>query len=572
MAVEKTVKLQVDLEDAIKRLGDIEKELGNVGKTSKKTESQVGKLASGFKGVGLAFKAIGVGLVLKAFELLSEQMMKNSAIANTVETVFNSIGIVFKLVTDSIVNTYNAVSKSTENFDALGRVAKNVLDIAITPLKISFQTIKLGIQAAMLAWEKSFLGGKGKDIERIKELTADIEATKQSIKDTATEALNSGKEIVGDFVEAVGEITNISTVVVDEFKKTFEGVTVNSIIEQGKAITETKKNYGLLALEQQRLIEKYDREAEVLRQQRDDIRLTVDERIAANDKLAGVLENQTAAEKAAIQAQIDSLTLLNKLEGEAPERMEELFSLKTEMIAIDAKIAGFASEQKTNEAALQDERVANLQELTSIGKSELEQQTADIEIEAENRKTLAMRTISDQQVLQDTLLAIDRDAAKKKADIERAVAATRRSIVSDSLGQVASLLGEQSKAGKALAVGQALINTYSAAAAALAPPPVGAGPIFGPIAAIGAVAAGMANVKKIISTKMPGVTDSGGNDGPAPDIPQVIEGQGASSIPNLESIEQPTLGQPAPAQAFVVETDISNAQALQQELDLQSTL
>jgi len=570
MAVEKTVKLQVDLEDAIKRLGDIEKELGNVGKTSKKTESQVGKLASGFKGVGLAFKAIGVGLVLKAFELLSEQMMKNQAIADTVETVFNSIGVVFKLVTDSIVNTYNAVAKSTENFDALGRIAKNVLDIAITPLKISFQTIKLGIQSAMLAWEKSFLGGKGKDLERIQELTLSIEATKQSIKDTATEALNSGKEIVGDFGEAVGEITNIGNTAVESFKEVFEGVTVKSIIEQGKAITQTKKNYGLLALEQARLIEQYDREAEVLRQQRDDIRLTVDERIAANDKLAGVLEKQTQAEKDAIQAQIASVKELNDLEGETPERMEELFSLKTEMIAIDAKIAGLSSEQKTNEAALQDERIANLQELTSIGKSQLEQQTSDIDIEAENRRTLAMRTISDQQVLQDTLLAIDKDAAKKKADIERAVAATRRSIVSDSLGQVASLLGEQSKAGKALAVGQALINTYSAAAAALAPPPIGAGPIFGPIAAIGAVAAGMANVKQILATKLPGGGGGGGGGGPEPAIPQA-GGLGPQDI-NMEAIEQPTLGATQPTQAFVVESDISNAQALQQELDLQSTL
>tara|TARA_R110002012_G_scaffold8787_1_gene40363 strand:+ start:33 stop:1745 length:1713 start_codon:yes stop_codon:yes gene_type:complete len=570
MAVEKSVKIQVDAEDALKRLEAVEKELGEISKTSKKTESQVGKLASGFKGVGLAFKAMGVGLVLKAFELLSEQMMKNQAIADTVETVFNSIGVVFKLVTDSIVNTYNAVAKSTENFDALGRIAKNVLDISITPLKISFQTIKLGIQAAMLAWEKSFLGGKGKDLERIQELTLSIEATKQSIKDTATEALNSGKEIVGDFGEAVGEITNIGNTAVESFKEVFEGVTVKSIVEQGKAITQTKKNYGLLALEQARLIEQYDREAEVLRQQRDDIRLTVDERIAANDKLAGVLEKQTQAEKDAIQAQIASVNELNDLEGETPERMEELFSLKTEMIAIDAKIAGLSSEQKTNEAALQDERIANLQELTSIGKSQLEQQTSDIDIEAENRRTLAMRTISDQQVLQDTLLAIDRDAAKKKADIERAVAATRRSIVSDSLGQVASLLGEQSKAGKALAVGQALINTYSAAAAALAPPPIGAGPIFGPIAAIGAVAAGMANVKQILATKLPGGGGGGGGGGPEPAIPQA-GGLGPQNI-NMEAIDQPTLGATQPAQAFVVESDISNAQALQQELDLQSTL
>ena len=138
------------------------------------------------------------------------------------------------------------------------------------------------------------------------------------------------------------------------------------------------------------------------------------------------------------------------------------------------------------------------------------------------------------------------------------------------MGDIASLLGEQSKAGKALAVGQALINTYSAATAALAPPPVGAGPIFGPIAAIGAVAAGMANVKQIMSTKLPGITDSGG-DGPPPAIPTPSGGMSALDV-NMEAVDQPTLGGTQPAQAYVVENDISNAQALQQELDIQATL
>ena len=56
----------------------------------------------------------------------------------------------------------------------------------------------------------------------------------------------------------------------------------------------------------------------------------------------------------------------------------------------------------------------------------------------------------------------------------------KRNIVATSLGQIAGLMGEESKAGKALAVASTLINTYNAASAALAAPPVGAGPVFGP--------------------------------------------------------------------------------------------
>jgi hypothetical protein len=53
-------------------------------------------------------------------------------------------------------------------------------------------------------------------------------------------------------------------------------------------------------------------------------------------------------------------------------------------------------------------------------------------------------------------------------------------------------------------------------------------------------------------------------------IPQA--GVVGDMLPNMEAIAGPTLGEPQPVQAFVVETDISNAQALQEELDIQATL
>lgn len=56
---------------------------------------------------------------------------------------------------------------------------------------------------------------------------------------------------------------------------------------------------------------------------------------------------------------------------------------------------------------------------------------------------------------------------------------------------------EGSAAYKALATTQALIDTYRGATAALAPPPTGAGPVFGPILAAATIAAGLANISKI---------------------------------------------------------------------------
>ena len=110
------------------------------------------------------------------------------------------------------------------------------------------------------------------------------------------------------------------------------------------------------------------------------------------------------------------------------------------------------------------------------------------------------------------------------------------------------------------------MDTYAGANKALAQ-----GGIFGAISAAGIVAAGLANVARIKSTK-----PEGGGGVPDTSVPDtsVPEPTGGISgvIPNLENITGTATGEPQPVQAFVVETDISNAQALQEELDIQSTL
>jgi hypothetical protein len=546
MAIEKTVILKADMKEALDRLGAVEKQLEDINDTTKKTETSTSSLANGFKGVGLAMKAAGFALIMKLVDNLTAAMMKNEQIADGVEIVFNSIGVVFKLLTDTIINVYTAVAQSSENFDALGRVAKNVMDIALTPFKLAFDGIKLGVQSLQLTWEKSVFGGKGKDVERINELTANIENTKQSIVDTKDALIQSGKEIIGDFTEAVGEITNIATVVQDEFKNTFEGVTVSSIIEQGKAITETKKNYELLALQQQRLIEQYDIEAESQRAIRDDVSRDIAERIAANERLGEVLKEQNAAEQAAVDAQIASLQQRIELEGTSVELTNEIFALETEKVAIQAKVKGFEAEQLTNINALLQEQRDLEQEVLDKQIQDAEKLTAKEKEEADKREAIA--------------------AAEKQAKLDFANAV---------LGGVTQLAGEGTKAAKAAAMASILLNTASAVTGAIKsaqsmPFPLNLGAIA---TGVGAVLSGVASAKQLLSK-----VDGGGPDIPEPDIPAVADsggagGMGAFDSPNLEGIEQPEIGGGgSTVQAFVVENDISNAQALQEELDIQATL
>ena len=64
-----------------------------------------------------------------------------------------------------------------------------------------------------------------------------------------------------------------------------------------------------------------------------------------------------------------------------------------------------------------------------------------------------------------------------------------------------SLFKSDSIAGRVAASAMAIINTWAAASAALAPPPLGMGPVYGVPYAIAAVASGLANVAKINSVQ-----------------------------------------------------------------------
>ena len=94
---------------------------------------------------------------------------------------------------DTIINVYDAVAKSSENFDALGKVIKGLVTVALTPLKLTFFAVQLALQQAQLAWEDSFFGGGDKG--KIAQLKSDILETKSAIGEVAQSAIDAGKEL-----------------------------------------------------------------------------------------------------------------------------------------------------------------------------------------------------------------------------------------------------------------------------------------------------------------------------------------------------------------------------------------
>ena len=365
-----------------KELNLIQKGLLSVGKAGKKiANGGLKAVGFGLKSIGKAYLAAGIGIIVSGFAFLTNALRENQEVMDAVNTVFETLSIVGSQVSDVIVSVYKNVSSASENFDALGKVMKSLLTIAITPLKLAFDGIKLGLQSAQLAWEESFFGDK--DPETIKRLNDSIFETKQSLAETANEAISAGKSVATNFGEAITEFKDITTQVIDGVKE----ISIEAAIETAKTNISLKKSAELARVANQGLIEDYDRQAEQQRQIRDNDLNSIEERIIANDLLKAKLEEQEKLMlenarliQASAQAQFDK--------NDSDENALILAEAKNEVKAVEAQIEGFMSEQESNRVALLKEKIeldlVN-DELTSIRQSE--ERAFQLEISTIKRKS-----------------------------------------------------------------------------------------------------------------------------------------------------------------------------------------
>ena len=150
------------------------------------------------------------------------------------------------------------------------------------------------------------------------------------------------------------------------------------------------------------------------------------------------------------------------------------------------------------------------------------------------------------------------DEQKKQNRLEAAQA------LSDTFGQLSSLLGEQTAAGKAAAIAEATIQTYLSAQKAYQSTvgiPV-VGPVLAPINAGLAIAAGIKNIKAITAVQTP----DGGGGGGGGNLSNSFSGSLAQA-PNFNVVGNSGVNQLAqlqqqPVQAYVVSGSVTTAQSL----------
>lgn len=578
-------ELKLKYKEAVKNLDEFQKEFAKVEKDLetanaklKENEKSTASFSKGIKGIGTAFKAAGIGAIVALFGALAAALSKNQQVMDSVAVVTGTISQVFTEIGNVLVTVYNSVSSTTENFDALGRVVSNVFKIAIAPFKLAIDGLALGFYNAQLAWEQSFLGSG--DTEKIEALNAKIDETKESLVNTVVGIGEAGTAIATDFTEAVSEVTNIGSQVVEGLSD----ISIKSIAENVKANEQLKKSAAEARIVNQGLIEQFDRQAEQQRQLRDNDLVSIDERIKANNDLKAILEEQEKSMLANADLMIQQAELQFQLSGLEEDRLA-LLEARNEKKAIEAQIEGFMSEQESNRVSLIKERL-DLELSAAEGRAELQKAERDfnaemelsevtriqkmienLEIERgiqEERLKLKVASFEDgTQAQQDAQQELDlflEDSGRQQVKLERDLGEAKENQTRETLGNLATIVGKNSKFGKAIAVVQAIQDTFAGANKALSASP----PPFNFVAAAAVVASGLANVKSIVATKTPSPTNDNVNVPPAPPSPPAFNVVGASGTNQLAE----ALGEQAqqPVQAFVVSNDVSTAQELDRNI------
>jgi len=617
MAQKIEVEFELKYKEAVKNLDEFQKEYSKLEKevvsANKKTAESLEKVekgakdgAKGIKKVGISIgnlaKASGIIFLLqKAFEFVSSAIQENQAVMDSLNVVFDTAQAVFNQVVNAVISIYESVSSATENFDALGKVMSGLLTLALTPFKNAFFGIKLAVQAAQLAWEKSIFGDG--DPTTINQLNDAIAQTKLDLTEVAIEANKAGKDVVDNFSEAITEVGAIGETVVNELGK----VSIKSALETAKTNQELKKSAEIAAAQSRILLEQFDRQAELQRQIRDDETKSIAERQAANNELNTILEKQETEMtknaqlvKAAAQAQFD-------LTGKTEDYVAVL-GAEADIQGVAAQVTGFKSEQQTNANALTKEatelknaelesesllsiekkrfnaeliedELLRLSKLAEIDILEAEQETTRLQAIVDNAAAGTQAKVDAQNTLDEftetsrqTNLTRDKEISEASVEIAKREADAKQTALdgyASALSSLSSTLGQETAAGKGLAIASSLINTYAAITGALKAAqgsPGAAIPGYAIAQAIATGVAGFAAVKKIASVKVPGGSGGSSQTGsmPTTPTPPAFNVVGASGETQLaDAIGSQTQ---KPTRAFVVSNDVTTAQELDRNI------
>jgi hypothetical protein len=311
--------------------------------------------------------------------------------------------------------------------------------------------------------------------------------------------------------------------------------------------------------------------------------LAAKELVIAKQKANAIKERNklTSASDEALAQEAEAIARVNELEAESIMRrrkvVKSIESLNKEKVASelaaqkaieDAKKAEIDRANKEFEDSNKATEDYYKKQQTLLYDNNLTQDQIRKEQQSLELQELEQKLQTAKDYGQSTT-ALEAEIAKKKYDINKEnaeaqkklddqVAANRVAALqtySSSLKTFSGILGESTAEGKALAVAAATIDTYLAAQSAYTAA-AKIDPVFlAPLSAAAAIAAGIANVNKILSVQVPGGGGGGSANISAPPMTRP-----ASSFTRIDNTNPIDVNNTGATKVYVTETDITNTQ------------
>ena len=441
--------LDVTAKDAKDGMTAIDEGAKKAGKSS----FSLGKIMKGafaiFGGAGI------VALAVKIFNKFYEVLQQNQNVANLFAVATEAVSLVLNDLVNFLINNISVV---TDFFKALFEdPQKTLTEFA--------QKIQQGV------------------IDRFNELLEVFglvgKALGHLVKGEFGEAFDSIKE-------AGKQVVDVYTGVDDSFEKVAEAVTnyTKEIVKTAQANVELANSAELATAKNQGLLESFDFANEKLRQTRDEERNSIDDRIKANNELRDNLKEQEKLMLANAQIALDAANAQLSKDKDNIEFKKAQIEAENELAAVKATIAGFESEFKANDLALDKEKIeltnSKLESETnlSIEKKRLNaeqidddllrlQRMQEIDAQEQELQVARLQRVLDEanagtQAKVDAQIALDEFNAESErtnlerkteiAEAEKALEEQKRAEKEKTFNDLVMIAGAESKLGKAILI------------------------------------------------------------------------------------------------------------------------
>lgn len=540
-----TKEISDKLKEMEKAVGDNRRNVGNYAESvqealsnTKGLSGATGTLASSMTGAVGSVKAFTtalmanpivaiVGLILTLISTVEKLMKRNTEMATNLKAAFAPFEVIFSRILDGITNLLNGVAK------AIDWVSTKVVSLLNSIGLISDETAKAANAAKELTRaEQAIFESETDALVTLSAMSREL-ANQKSLVADQTKSIKERNAAANQGLSTLKQMENIE---VGILKQKYEQIKAQNELSYTSADDRRKEMEALAAL-QSKQAEYTEKQKELISQASS----LQNQEIAKNSAAAAAAEQ--AKSQAAVKATEEAEKRKRELQQETIKQMEIALttldlSIKERELNNDTNATKLANQQELANKSLEIERYrleqglisqqeyANKETALKLETMKIQQQmdaeqaALDKErraMDEANRKEIEMSEITNQYDLRQAQLdaqyaqemaAAERIGAdttlvqqkyeKAKEDLTKARVNAELTMSAGLAGQLSSLLGEESEAGKAFGVVQATINTYLGATKALAQ-----GGILGIAQAAVVIAFGMKQVMSIAKQKDP---------------------------------------------------------------------